>query len=114
MEQALNSLGHTSVVNRDIFEFSTHEHHDRSSSIVVAYAKAARMFERHIDLVSITRHASAVAVRQDAPITIELVDAPDAKSRFSHQKIAGRRIDAPQKQGGSFSGAEGLVKPVSG
>jgi sialic acid synthase SpsE len=30
--------------------FSTHEYHDWSSSIMIAYAKGARTFERHIDI----------------------------------------------------------------
>lgn len=30
--------------------FSTHEYHDWSSSILIAYAKGARTFERHIDI----------------------------------------------------------------
>ncbi len=30
--------------------FSTHEHHDWESSILMAYAKGARTFERHIDI----------------------------------------------------------------
>ncbi len=30
--------------------FSTHEHHDWRSSILIAYAKGARTFERHIDI----------------------------------------------------------------
>ncbi len=30
--------------------FSTHEYHDWTSSIMIAYAKGARMFERHIDI----------------------------------------------------------------
>jgi sialic acid synthase SpsE len=30
--------------------FSTHEYHDSSSSIMLAYAKGARLFERHIDI----------------------------------------------------------------
>jgi sialic acid synthase SpsE len=30
--------------------FSTHEHHDWSSSMMIAYAKGARTFERHIDI----------------------------------------------------------------
>jgi sialic acid synthase SpsE len=32
--------------------FSTHEYHDWSSSIMIAYAKGARTFERHIDIDS--------------------------------------------------------------
>jgi len=32
--------------------FSTHEHSDWSSSILIAYAKGARTFERHIDIAS--------------------------------------------------------------
>lgn len=30
--------------------FSTHEHHDWTSSVMMAYAKGARTFERHIDI----------------------------------------------------------------
>ena len=33
-----------------IFEYSTHEHGDWSNSILIAYAKGARTFERHIDI----------------------------------------------------------------
>ncbi len=33
-----------------IIGFSTHEYHDWSSSILMAYAKGARTFERHIDI----------------------------------------------------------------
>ncbi|MBV9495793.1 MAG: N-acetylneuraminate synthase family protein, partial [Acidobacteria bacterium] len=32
--------------------FSTHEYHDWTSSIMIAYAKGARTFERHIDIES--------------------------------------------------------------
>ena len=32
--------------------FSTHEYHDWSSSIMIAYAKGARTFERHVDIDS--------------------------------------------------------------
>jgi N-acetylneuraminate synthase len=33
-----------------IIGFSSHEHHDWTSSVAIAYAKGARTFERHIDL----------------------------------------------------------------
>jgi sialic acid synthase SpsE len=33
-----------------VIGFSTHEYHDWSSSIMIAYAKGARVFERHIDI----------------------------------------------------------------
>lgn len=33
-----------------VIGFSTHEYHDWSSSIMMAYAKGARVFERHIDI----------------------------------------------------------------
>lgn len=33
-----------------VIGFSTHEYHDWSSSIMLAYAKGARLFERHIDI----------------------------------------------------------------
>ncbi|MBA4015781.1 MAG: N-acetylneuraminic acid synthase [Pirellula sp.] len=35
---------------RHVIGFSTHEYHDWSSSIMMAYAKGARTFERHIDI----------------------------------------------------------------
>ncbi|HWQ41415.1 MAG TPA: N-acetylneuraminate synthase family protein [Desulfosporosinus sp.] len=35
-----------------VIGFSTHEYHDWTSSIMVAYAKGARTFERHIDIDS--------------------------------------------------------------
>jgi sialic acid synthase SpsE len=34
----------------NVIGFSTHEHTDWSSSMLIAYAKGARMFERHIDI----------------------------------------------------------------
>ena len=34
----------------NVIGFSTHEYHDWTSSIMVAYAKGARSFERHIDI----------------------------------------------------------------
>lgn len=34
----------------NIIGFSSHEHHDWSSSILMAYAKGARTFERHVDI----------------------------------------------------------------
>lgn len=34
----------------NIIGFSTHEYHDWTSSIMIAYAKGARTFERHIDI----------------------------------------------------------------
>ena len=33
-----------------IIGFSTHEYHDWTSSMLIAYAKGARTFERHIDI----------------------------------------------------------------
>ncbi len=33
-----------------VIGFSTHEHHDWTSSMLIAYAKGARTFERHIDV----------------------------------------------------------------
>lgn len=36
----------------NIIGFSTHEYHDWTTSILVAYAKGARTFERHIDVVA--------------------------------------------------------------
>lgn len=33
-----------------VIGFSTHEYHDWASSIMVAYAKGARTFERHVDI----------------------------------------------------------------
>jgi N-acetylneuraminate synthase len=38
--------------------FSTHEYHDWESSILIAYAKGARTFERHIDIESDGVHVS--------------------------------------------------------
>lgn len=35
---------------RHVIGFSTHEYHDWTSSIMMAYAKGARTFERHIDI----------------------------------------------------------------
>lgn len=35
-----------------VIGFSTHEYHDWTSSIMIAYAKGARTFERHIDIES--------------------------------------------------------------
>lgn len=34
----------------NVIGYSTHEHHDWSSSVMLAYAKGARTFERHIDI----------------------------------------------------------------
>lgn len=34
----------------NVIGFSTHEYHDWSSSVMIAYAKGARTFERHIDI----------------------------------------------------------------
>lgn len=36
----------------NVIGFSTHEYHDWSSSILMAYAKGARTFERHIDIAA--------------------------------------------------------------
>ncbi len=35
---------------KNVIGFSTHEYHDWTSSIMMAYAKGARVFERHIDI----------------------------------------------------------------
>jgi sialic acid synthase SpsE len=35
---------------RQIIGFSTHEYHDFANSMLIAYAKGARLFERHIDI----------------------------------------------------------------
>ena len=182
--------------------FSTHEFHDWTSSIMMAYAKGARTFERHIDIDTpdhpitpycstpeqiaewfrafhkaremcggspnerrrlppketqyldslvrgvyakrdlpaghvltdddyylaiplqkgqiscrelITGDALVASVRQDQPITIEAFDNPYSRPGFLHQKIAGRGIDAPSREGGArSSGTEGPVKLVSG
>ena len=34
----------------NVIGFSTHEYHDWSSSVLIAYAKGARTFERHVDI----------------------------------------------------------------
>jgi hypothetical protein len=63
----------------------------------------------------ITGDALVAPVRQDQPITIELFDNPYSRPGFLHQKIAGRGIDAPSREGGvRSSGTEGPVKLVSG
>ena len=63
----------------------------------------------------ITGDALVAPVRQDSPITIELFDNPYSRPGFLHQKIAGRGIEAPSKEGGArSSGTEGPVKLVSG
>ena len=41
-----------------VIGFSTHEYHDWRSSIMIAYAKGARTFERHIDIQSDDRPLS--------------------------------------------------------
>jgi sialic acid synthase SpsE len=38
--------------SNNVIGFSTHEYHDWSSSILMAYAKGARTFERHIDIAA--------------------------------------------------------------
>ena len=50
MKQALESLAHTPVINRDIFGFSTYGYHEWAPSSMMACAKAARVFEWHVDL----------------------------------------------------------------
>ena len=35
-----------------VIGFSTHEYHDWQSSMLIAYAKGARTFERHVDINS--------------------------------------------------------------
>ncbi|MEK7633213.1 MAG: N-acetylneuraminate synthase family protein [Patescibacteria group bacterium] len=41
-----------------VIGFSTHEYHDWSSSMLVAYAKGARTFERHIDIKTSDKEVS--------------------------------------------------------
>ena len=41
-----------------VIGFSTHEYHDWSSSMLIAYAKGARTFERHIDIKSSNKEVS--------------------------------------------------------
>lgn len=36
----------------NVIGFSTHEYHDWSSSLMIAYAKGARTFERHVDIAA--------------------------------------------------------------
>jgi sialic acid synthase SpsE len=45
--------------------FSTHEYHDWTSSMLVAYAKGARTFERHIDIEADGKPVSAYCSRPD-------------------------------------------------
>ncbi len=42
-----------------IIGFSTHEYHDWRSSMLIAYAKGARTFERHIDIKTVNKPFSA-------------------------------------------------------
>lgn len=50
---------------RHVIGFSTHEYHDWRSSIMIAYAKGARTFERHIDIETEDRPFSPYCSRPE-------------------------------------------------
>ena len=77
----------------NVIGYSTHEYHDWSSSVMLAYAKGARTFERHIDI-----EADGIAVSpycsQPAQIdewfkawqkAVQMCGAPGTQKRIPHQ-----------------------------
>jgi N-acetylneuraminate synthase len=78
----------------NVIGYSTHEYHDWTSSVMLAYAKGARTFERHIDI-----DADAIAVSPYCSLpaqadqwfkawkkAVEMCGAPGTRKRVPHQR----------------------------
>jgi N-acetylneuraminate synthase len=78
----------------NVIGYSTHEYHDWTSSVMLAYAKGARTFERHIDI-----EADGVAVSPYCSLpaqvdqwfkawkkAVEMCGAPGTRKRVPHQR----------------------------
>jgi sialic acid synthase SpsE len=84
-----------------VIGFSTHEYHDWSSSIMMAYAKGARMFERHIDIqyedVPVSPYCSLPEQTDEwfkaYKKAIEMCGSPGTQKRISPEKET-RYLDA--------------------
>lgn len=78
----------------NVIGFSTHEYHDWSNSILMAYAKGARTFERHIDIdaddISVSPYCS-LPEQIDAWFkawkkAVEMCGAPGSRKRIPQQR----------------------------
>jgi N-acetylneuraminate synthase len=78
----------------NVIGFSTHEYHDWSNSILMAYAKGARTFERHIDIdadgIQVSPYCS-VPEQIDAWFkawkkAVEMCGAPGSRKRIPQQR----------------------------
>ena len=61
-----------------VIGFSTHEYHDWTSSMLIAYAKGARTFERHID---IERDGVTVSPYCSLPTQVDAGSRPSTRPR---------------------------------
>lgn len=77
-----------------VIGYSTHEYHDWSSSILIAYAKGARTFERHIDInaddISVSKYCS-LPDQVDSWFkawkkAVEMCGAPGTRKRIPQQR----------------------------
>lgn len=85
----------------NVIGYSTHEYHDWTSSVMLAYAKGARTFERHIDIeadgISVSPYCSLPA-QVDAWFkawkkAVEMCGAPGTRKRNPQQREI-RYLDA--------------------
>ncbi|HEX5392703.1 MAG TPA: N-acetylneuraminate synthase family protein [Rhodocyclaceae bacterium] len=78
----------------NVIGFSTHEYHDWTSSILIAYAKGARTFERHIDIdaddIPVSKYCS-LPEQVDTWFkawkkAVEMCGAPGSRKRMPQQR----------------------------
>jgi N-acetylneuraminate synthase len=78
----------------NVIGFSTHEYHDWTSSILIAYAKGARTFERHVDIddddVPVSKYCS-LPEQVDTWFkswkkAVEMCGAPGSRKRLPQQR----------------------------
>ena len=78
----------------NVIGFSTHEYHDWNSSVMIAYAKGARTFERHIDIeaddISVSPYCS-LPEQVDSWFkgwkkAVEMCGAPGSRKRIPQQR----------------------------
>ena len=79
---------------RNVIGYSTHEYHDWTSSVMLAYAKGARTFERHIDVaaddITVSPYCS-LPEQVDAWFkawkkAVEMCGAPGTRKRLPQQR----------------------------
>jgi len=99
--------------------FSTHEYHDWSSSMLIAFAKGVRLFERHIDIDTDGFQAAKYSSLpgQIEEILLTLVSTPGSSDRDRHrtafvegpQSLQMIRFLSPVADGAQFGITELLI-----